>query len=103
MQPEFLSFASRRGLLLFWWSLPLPPSSSGQTKIASVYFGGYKSSPEPPTDKVFDKVAIAELGVESTFITTMDDRPLFSYDTRTWVKEIEEKTVVHPSRTGHGS
>jgi len=68
---------------------------AADSKVVSKDIGSYSAPPEGPANKIFivrDRIAVGNIGFLSQHIETMDDRPLFSYDSATWFKSIELKT-----------
>jgi len=65
------------------------------SKIITIYFGGESGPQSEPTTKVFvihDRIAVGTIGLGSEDITTLDNKPLFSYDPDSWLRQIEKKT-----------
>jgi hypothetical protein len=65
------------------------------SKMIAEDFGGYSAPLPAPGAKVFPihkRIAVATVGIGKMVLTTMDDRPLVSYDPDVWFSEIEKET-----------
>jgi hypothetical protein len=68
---------------------------AADSHIVSVDIGGYSAPPEGPATKIFvlhDRIAVGTVGFGPQLLTTLDGKPLFSYDPASWLSEIERKT-----------